>query len=324
MMRNEFYRISNSHIFYLLILLSVIAVMLMSNFYVNNTYNDDSYFNMEINEYSSINDLNTLIDEVEIEIANLDVNSEYYENDLEQLNKEKEVYEYLISNYIPFVDLYEYSAIRDFRNDRMAFTLWSNGMVSFVCLLVSFIIVLFLLNLDYLYKTNINLYNTSRSKTDILIKKYLSYIVISVFFYILMTLLTKVFGSVLSIDKNYILLVGENINIISINELMIYDTISNCISLLFFGSLFFFVAALVRDFFISLIANLGLIAVFGFFIPYQYPDNHLLQLMQSSFDSYCEMVAGTIILWTIIIKTTIILLIGFFSIYYFKRQRVKF
>ncbi len=323
-MRNEFYRISNSHIPYLLVLLSVIAVMVLSAYYVENTHNDEYYFCSDIQEYSSIEDINSLINDIDIKISELDLASSNYEIILDQLSKEKKIYEYLTFNFIPYDEIQEYGAIRDFSNNSTAFVLWSNGMISFVCIMISFIFVLFLVNLDYLYKTNINLYFISKPKTNIYFKKYGLFMIMLISLYILSFLITKVFGSVLTSEKYYILLAGEDIGVLETKTLLFYDAISNGINLLFVGSIFFFIATTVREFFASLITIIVFIIIFGFLIPYQYPDNYILFFMQPSLDLYFEFLGSTLVIWSMLVKIAIFMSLGILSIYSFRKQRVNF
>lgn len=320
-MRSELYKIFNSHIFYLLILLVVLSVMGFSIHYLNNEYHDIVYVNPEIQEYSDIDDLENLITKVTLEIQNINPDSSNYENELKRLHVEKDIYEYLKINFKPYNQLYEYDMIRDYRSDSLSFNNWSVGMMTFIGIIVAAVFSLFIMSMDYLYKTNVHLYNTFKSKKKILFDKYLSFLVFLIFIYILMYLISLVFANTLSTDKTQLLLVGSQIRSIDINLFIVGNVFSGLFKLLFIGSLFFFISAIIRDIFFTMVVMMVFISIFGFYLPYTLPNHYLLQLMQTSLNLYAKTVQISTIVWYLCIQLTILVLLSLLGFYSFAKQK---
>jgi len=323
-MRNEFYRVVNSHIFYLLIFVSVIAVMLLSNFYVNNTYYDNQFIIVDIEPYEDDSDLEVFISNIQDQINELSTYDPEYDDTLAQLQKELSIYNLLLSKSVSYTEIYDYDAIRDFRTDSLAYSQWSDGMVKFVCLVFSFVFVLFLLNLDYMYKTNINLYYANANKKQKLIHKYLVLLATVTGMFVIASAVSRVFGLVFDLDQTQVLIARSNVYLISTNQFMFLDAISTWTNLLFLSSILFFLSALIRDFFLSLSVNIGFIICFGFLIPYRFPSFVLLQFMQTPMTSFALEASFPNLILAIIFKAALFAVLAILSVKSFVLQKVRF
>ena len=113
MLKKEIYKLIINPVFQISTICIIIFTLLLCVYFSFNTTNE--IINIEtqgyIVKYDSIEDVEKYLNICLEDIENLDINSPHYDNNYKKLNYTKNIYNYLLKNYIPYDELVSYEAI---------------------------------------------------------------------------------------------------------------------------------------------------------------------------------------------------------------------
>jgi len=321
-MKSEWYRLIKSDVFYIVCFLSVLFIMAVSFHYYQNKYESSIYLTSQIEVYTSIEDIDVLLTDTIESIDNLDENSTDYNSKLEKLETNKKIYTYLQENYCPFEELYEFSAINGYEDDSLVYYQTNGNMIYILLIVVSIVIGSFMLNQDFLLKTQINLYTAGSSRKAIYFRKLKTYISLVFLLYVFMFMITLLFGTDYVIGKDYLLLVGEEVNIIKTSTYILYMLLINLVDIILLSSIIFMILSIFKNLFAAIFVSVIFIAIFGFVVPWYYPNLTILFLIQPTLDWFSVNVSINGLIFLISIKLGILLLLTIISSRVFNKRKL--
>lgn len=318
-MKNEFYKLKRSHIFYLMIFLSVITMILFAFYYYDKQIDNNIYWYTDIEQYNSKAEVIGLLDEVKKEIDALNPIDVNYELEYSNLKKVKDIYEYLSINYVPYNKIIEYDVIQIFNNNNLAYTNTILSVNSYIIFTISIIFALYFINLDFLYGTQKKLYTRGEKRTIIIKNKYLLYLSVIVFITLLLIGIGYAMGFSYHDSKPFIILTGDNVRILKTQNYIILNLFSIIFNNIIVSSIIFYLAVLIRKFLSSLVILFAFSTSILFIIPMLLPDLEYLFLFMPPMNFYAG--SGSLLKTVIfiIIKLASLLCIMFVSLFTFNK-----
>jgi hypothetical protein len=274
----------------------------------------------QIQEYSSVADIQTIEANLENQISSLDTSSSDYNTQLKELKNSLRSYQYLEKNYIPYQNLISSKDIQGMVNSKIFFNTWSDHFIMITCILASTLLAIFLFNLDFYYKTAIPLYSTKKLTKKLLINKFLTYIVALALLFIFLKIITIFFLFNYVDAKAYIMVIGNMTRIFSSVEYMVMHSISTLFTLLFAATIVYSISLLNRNLFVAFSINIVIIGILGYVFYHFLSD---LSLFSSVYDVFTKYGTVSSIIITIILKALLICILAFLSIKQFFRRELS-
>lgn len=319
-MINEFYKLKKSHIFYLMIFISVIIMILFSFYYYEKQVDKKIYWYTEIEQYNNKTEVIDLLDEVKKEINSLNPMDINYELEYSNLNEVKKIYEYLSINYVPYNDIIEYDVIQIFNNNNVAYANTILSINSYIIFVISIIFALYLINLDFLYGTHKKLYTRGEKRTTIIKNKYLLYLSVIVFITLLLIAIGYAMGFSYHDSKPFIIFTGDNVSILKTQNYMLLDIFSTIFNNIIVSSIIFYLAVLIRKFLSSIVILITFSTIALFIIPMLLPELEYLFFFMPPMNFYTESSSLINTCIFIIIKLISLLCLIFISLFTFNKR----
>ncbi len=236
MLKKEIYRLIINPFFQISTICIIIFTLLICIYFSFNTSNE--IINIEtqgyIIKYDSIEDIEKYLNICLEDIENLDINSPHYDNNYKRLNYTKNIYTYLLNDYIPYDELVSYEAI-SLKPSSNIFS-FHTQLISYLMILIFLYIIIInycVFSCDFDSGSYKYLYTKNNRGKVILAKSIITFVTILACSTIICILVSiYAYLSFSNTKMNVIGLINEKIKIINFSYYMLFDSIG----LIFFSS----------------------------------------------------------------------------------------
>lgn len=236
MLKKEIYRLIINPFFQISTICIIIFTLLICIYFSFNTSNE--IINIEtqgyIIKYDSIEDIEKYLNICLEDIENLDINSPHYDNNYKRLNYTKNIYNYLLNDYIPYDELVSYEAI-SLKPSSNIFS-FHTQLISYLMILIFLYIIIInycVFSCDFDSGSYKYLYTKNNRGKVILAKSIITFVTILACSTIICILVSiYAYLSFSNTKMNVIGLINEKIKIINFSYYMLFDSIG----LIFFSS----------------------------------------------------------------------------------------
>lgn len=334
-MKSEFFKLSKNRSLVYLFAITILFIFGISLMFYFSTIaiKFDRYNNLGENaeRYVSRDELLELIEKYDERIKYLENNEggiilgseEQLVNDRNEALQIRNLYQYLYDNDIECDDVYISTGLNTNVDDVIAY---QRTIAIAVFLLFLFIMAILASQIvTYEQEKGIKkfIYNSKNSRTSIVLKKYVMYLMVIAVFYAMYVLLSSIMSTAYNVNYKYVVCVlgdaGENIVGYSTYGMMALNYILDFWDILFWGTIIFAVSLFSENAFLNIVIDVAMI--FSIFALINYTNSKFLACLVLPFSMYNSTnLSSTFYLIAQLIKLFIMVGVFIGSLEYFKRK----
>jgi hypothetical protein len=246
------------------VLCILIALLVFSIFY----YTNNTGRHLAVSEYNGVEEIDEIIVSIKSEIASREKAGTINDVQKKELNNRINLYEWVKANNITYDELikdYAFSNATFGVRERFDFHFISVLVIQYIMLVLMIVLCAFLVSYDFSTGIHRQLYSISTSRESILGRKFVVYISSILACLLLNLFFTGMMSFAFKSEIKYVIIENAPVHAVSTSAYFGLEYLGLFDFILMFGVIFFAVSLIIRNIYISLVVNLGV--VLGYLIP---------------------------------------------------------